>query len=1727
MTHAFLQSELTSLISESKRRYNDVRTAAEQSLNDLKAIAVTSETQLAGDLLRRPQFIDPFVLACKSKNAKLVIIGTSCLHRLTASKAVNQGRLPELLDALHDGVASGYEPQLKILQTLPSLLQLYGRDLHGDLLARAVEICAALQSSKTSVVSNTAAATFQQLVSTVFDHAGEDGNTRRSTDSNSKNGAEDGETPNLFSDDAMCLLNDFCLLLDQQQAQFLKLESLSSALLLETVQMIFSTHASFLASNLAHLHGDMEHLLQGLLRILGKKDAFGDVVRTVSIVFLILQNFAEDLRTNLQPLLSLLVEGLEKDSNPLWKRTLCLEFFRNVCSDFVIFRNTFELFDGQKKSNKVIGQFMSALVRIAAEDPSLIGLGRQSTMPVQRTNDARSEEAASIEAQGLGGAITSVSTGDSNTTGISMEWSLPSSALMDQPEKHNAPAIPSTYIYSLVLGCIASFCDGISKFVMPVSVPSRSVQREATETIQRDGPGRETVDSGTNGTSNRPSAVASKYQRLINPLTLTQHPGLHEIQTCAAMIETCWPAALATCSTFLNSALDAEFYHTLIRSIQKLAQVSGVLELSTPRDALLTTLAKASIPTNASSIISNSQHSRSARNMGPEQDDLHDEVKPPTEAPPTPTFQVTTSPLNVRHLLCLRALLNLGIALGPTLEEDAWFIVIESMQTVDALTAIPSAGVATAQTTNDRTVRSSSDGQATLAGEIASVQAATKRMFESTRTYNQESFSTVVQALFRLLGDRGSLTDSQSVEEVVASPVSPTRSGPPRSPYRVTRTVSALWTKSNSLDLEIGFVLGKISEISRINISRFASVSEQSCSWDLIGKRLLHILQDSGFSGTHRVQSASILDLVAIETMKLLDDPGLDAKEANTMRLRCLQSLLEQLESLDRNSGNKTDAVGLEIHKRLLEALESILSDSGDALDSAWSTTLTILSRTFLKRGQGSVKSDITSLDHDESDEHNAQILRVAFRSIQLITSDFLGALTASSLSSLAPLLRQFGSQSYDLNVALTSTTLLWSLASHILTIIESIELTKMPASHTELEDSSHPPASDTLWSITLLQLVALCKDERSDVRNAAIRVLLKMLEASSESLSANAWSVTLIVGPLNAIRHCVQRCLSHEAEHSDWLASATQLTDGTVQLMCQHLAVIFKHEGFKDTWLRILDVFEDLLGLSSLSASALAFTNLSRLLTSLQALEEEKEDFVTPVLQLWASNHPAETLQSIHPSEGLGEAETVPNQPAVAAHMRTFIEADKTSAEAVAKFQLDGRGISSLLMDSIERTILSCTHPAYTSDVKSLAGEQQEACNALSILKRLLDGETPQYSRYLLRLVKRSLSIQAGKVAAQTKKSAIHKTVQKPTFIAFASACLDSLKGLMLEHVNDANLLHTLSVQESFETLSALVRTKYTDLPTNNQAPLWRSATVTAVVMLEAVQQHLRQKTSSEELAQLGNLPDAIITMASTVLQPGGLVNTTSKHSEDTLLEDENFDVEHFQLFHAAVISVFQHDSVDLTACRQYAIILFKASLLAKPWFLDLPNDLEAEPLKHLLKVRPGSLHPPVFAVRRRTCYAALDALFELVQRPEHGSSHIGTDKLAHAACPYLLLRVVHPLKTFLADQRLRGLTPPPLPQQVELQTILAKFVELRSNDGAFRDLAEGGGADDQQGDGQEHLRILYSFILRVQKFWRELPRLKSEGAWQADDPGKGIEKALDEWSMRIGQTWSAGLES
>ena len=56
------------------------------------------------DLVRRPQFAKPFILACETRQARLAAIGVANIQRLISSGALPHERLKAVLDGLHETV---------------------------------------------------------------------------------------------------------------------------------------------------------------------------------------------------------------------------------------------------------------------------------------------------------------------------------------------------------------------------------------------------------------------------------------------------------------------------------------------------------------------------------------------------------------------------------------------------------------------------------------------------------------------------------------------------------------------------------------------------------------------------------------------------------------------------------------------------------------------------------------------------------------------------------------------------------------------------------------------------------------------------------------------------------------------------------------------------------------------------------------------------------------------------------------------------------------------------------------------------------------------------------------------------------------------------------------------------------------------------------------------------------------------------------------------------------------------------------------------------------------------------------------------------------------------------------------------------------------------------------------------------------------------------------------
>ncbi|KAI7254026.1 hypothetical protein KC335_g14708, partial [Hortaea werneckii] len=481
MTATLLSSELSTLISDSKRKNTDLRNAAERSLQELKALPATSEQQIAADLSRHPAFVDAFLIACETKNAKLAASGINCLQRLVICRGLPKVKLKEALDAFNASTALGLDVQLKVLQALPSLLQNYADDLKDDLLAGALQVCASLQSAKVQTISGVAAATLQQLVTAVFEKVSDE---------------------------------------DKRAAQ------------------IPATH---------NVPGDGE----------------------------------------CEVALGLLTHSLDADTSTPWKRAMSAEVTRNFFVTGALVIEAYAEFDQADGGKPVVQDLLATFVRLSSEKPAIIGLGQQSSIPIGPTPSGDGSDPAAMEAAGgVAGVISSaLGVAEASVSGISSQWSLPKTSCLDQLDKAEGPTIPDTYIYTMVLDCLNSLSDSLARVVLPLTVREDRSDAVPSESHQADNQSQSSRRSRVQRSQSfRTRAVPA------NPLAIDDNNIAPKIRAVAGIIDRCWPAFLATASTFLNAALEEQYYRNLIKGFQRFTQVAGLLRLNTPRDALLTTL---------------------------------------------------------------------------------------------------------------------------------------------------------------------------------------------------------------------------------------------------------------------------------------------------------------------------------------------------------------------------------------------------------------------------------------------------------------------------------------------------------------------------------------------------------------------------------------------------------------------------------------------------------------------------------------------------------------------------------------------------------------------------------------------------------------------------------------------------------------------------------------------------------------------------------------------------------------------------------------------------------------------------------------------------------------------------------------------------------------------------------------------------------------------------------
>lgn len=238
-------------------------------------------------------------------------------------------------------------------------------------------------------------------------------------------------------------------------------------------------------------HVEQAHILRTLLmpliiRSLSDRLSFPVTVRIMRILYILIRHHLSIMPSECEIALGLLNHMLDPEASPLWKRALCLEVFRGIYSDSRLVLEIYSQFDEQEGKKCVFGDNLAAFVRLATEKPAVIGLGQQSSVPTGKgDNKDNASEQAVAEAGALAGVIggpVSEPNVNGQFVGISAQWSSMKTPCMEHLDKSDAPGLPETYVYGLVLTCITNISESLAKFVLPLTVHHEGKGRKRSKT---------------------------------------------------------------------------------------------------------------------------------------------------------------------------------------------------------------------------------------------------------------------------------------------------------------------------------------------------------------------------------------------------------------------------------------------------------------------------------------------------------------------------------------------------------------------------------------------------------------------------------------------------------------------------------------------------------------------------------------------------------------------------------------------------------------------------------------------------------------------------------------------------------------------------------------------------------------------------------------------------------------------------------------------------------------------------------------------------------------------------------------------------------------------------------------------------------------------------------------------------------------------------------------------
>jgi hypothetical protein len=589
-------------------------------------------------------------------------------------------------------------------------------------------------------------------------------------------------------------------------------------------------------------------------------------------------------------------------------------------------------------------------------------------------------------------------------------------------------------------------------------------------------------------------------------------------------------------------------------------------------------------------------------------------------------------------------------------------------------------------------------------------------------------------------------------------------------------------------------------------------------------------------------------------------------------------------------------------------------------------------------------------------------------------------------------------------------------------------------------------------WLYLLRRLSDLISDEKHEVRNGAVHTALRILGNYGDDLSPNIWQLSLkailfrmIALDVKAYEQiCEPETKSYNAGESEKLKSKIGTTKillaDSSKLIADYLAPISRAPKFKLLWTHLMELFAKYLSFHLHELTGATFNALNVIMTKASQGTWLDSSSIQESASVWHENFPmaASKLQS-------------------GSNLEAY-EAYVTSFKSIYKFRKASITTADTveIVHNLESCIKESERPSYSSDLDSMTELHSRVISCVADLRTDMKGSTSIVLGMLARFVGLPLTVPE-----------VHTQRAGLTYIALSKSSMELIQRHTQIDAPWQELLHSDSLQLTLANLEKIIQQKYQRTRQGRNPPLWKKATTTAIAVLEQALPRIFDHQLSESALRsywfttvgIGNSIIHANMPAGPVAEGEGKLSTT------IVTEDERFDIAAFEMLKPLLVPALGNGSIPDSTRRAHARSLFTASLvhhsLPNPRDDassngvteddDLPLRLDAEPLANLYTIRPGRTYDPNPKLRQEMAYTCFRALLDLLRSRQHDGADINSSdtemyvRLAQAAAPYVILRGALPLKTYAADQPLRGKMPMPSTQVRELVTVLRGLGRLR----------------------------------------------------------------------------------